>query len=217
MTITRISLGPVNSYLLRTETGAYLIDSGPAESRKMLIDGIIAAGQDPKALRMLILTHGHSDHAGNAAWFQREYGISVAIHKKEAPYVEAASTEIPPGTSLLTQIVGRIFALLTSKSSWEGFKPNHLLDSVESLHAFGLEAKLMEFPGHTPGSIGLLLPDGELIAGDLVTNYRRAGLGMFACDVARMKQDIRSLETLGVRRIHPGHGSPFRVEQLKGI
>lgn len=217
MKITRISLGPVNCYLVRSGTDAILIDSGNAESRDRLMQGLRAVGQPPEDIRLLVLTHGHSDHAGNAAWLRREYKIPVAIHAKDAAYVEKASNEIPPGTSFLARAIGVLLTRLGSRNGWEGFRPDHLLESDASLASLGLEAQLMEFPGHTPGSIGLLLPEGQLIAGDLVSNLRKPGLGMFAADVQRMRVDIRALEDRGVRTIYPGHGAPFPVEQVKGI
>lgn len=217
MSIKRISLGPVNCYLIRTDAGLFLIDSGTAGSGEQLIRGIAEAGEDIGAVRLIIITHGHSDHAGGVAYLKRKYGIPVAIHQKDAAYVQNASNAIPPGTSVLTRMIGSLIALASRKSTWEGFDPDQILNGTTNMNDFGLDAKLLEFSGHTPGSIGLLFPNGDLIAGDLVTNFRKPGLGMFATDVDRMKQDIKGLQALGVKRIFPGHGRPFEAEQLQRL
>lgn len=217
MPIKRISLGPVNCYLITTAAGLFLIDSGTTGSGEQLIRGIAEAGEDIGAVKLIILTHGHSDHAGGAAYLKQKYGMPVAIHQNDAAYVQNASNAIPPGTSALANIIGGLMAFASRKSTWEGFNPDHILNGTTNMNDFGLDAKLLEFPGHTPGSIGLLLPNGDLIAGDLVTNFRKPGLGMFATDIDRMKQDIGGLQALGVKRIFPGHGRPFEAELIKGI
>lgn len=209
MPIKRISLGMVNCYLITTDGGLFLIDSGTAGSSEQLIRGTAEAGEDIGAVTLIILTHGHSDHAGGVAYLKRKYGIPVAIHHKDAAYVQNASNDIPSGTSILASIIGSLMALFSRKNTWEGFTPDHILSGETDMNSFGLDAKLVEFPGHTPGSIGLLFPNGDLIAGDLVTNFRKPGLGMFATDIGRMKQDIGDLQAMGVKRIFPGHGRPF--------
>lgn len=215
--IKRISLGMVNCYLIKTDGGLILIDSGTAGSGEQLTRGIAEAGEDIGAVRLMIITHGHADHAGGVAYLKRQYGIPVAIHEKDAEYVQNGSNAIPPGTSTLANIIGSLMVFANRKSTWEGFNPDHLLNGISNMMDFGLDAKLLEFPGHTPGSIGLLLPNGDLIAGDLVSNLRKPGLGMFAADVDRMRADIGGLQAMGVKRVFPGHGSPFEAELLSEI
>lgn len=36
------------------------------------------------------------------------------------------------------------------------------------LNEFGVDATIMETPGHTPGSVSVFLPDGDAIVGDLL-------------------------------------------------
>ncbi len=215
MSITYISMGPVNCYLVHTKTGPILVDSGTPGTGPELAGALQAVGTDLSEIRLLLLTHGHYDHAGNAAWLQREHGIPVAIHEQEVDFVRTASMKVPQGTSLLARTIGCIFTLTRIKSSWEGFEPEIVLNSHTDLRAYGLDAGLIEFPGHTFGSIGLLFPNGDLISGDLVSNMRKPGLGMFGRDKEQMKRDIKGLKSLGVRVVYPGHGRPFGIESLK--
>lgn len=215
MNVTKIALGAVNCYLIRTKAGLFLVDSGVNGTVHQLLSAIKEAGEDPKYIKLLILTHGHSDHAGNAAWLQREYEIPVAVHRLEAEYVRSASNEVPRGTSWLARLIGLLFKVLAGKREWEGFEPDHLLDGETDLDAYGLDAQLLEFPGHTAGSIGVLFSNGDLIAGDLVANLRKPSVAMFAQDLQRMKADIRGLKARGVKMLYPGHGNPFPVTALK--
>lgn len=81
MLIKRIPLGPVNCYLISTDQGTFLVDSGVAASGEQLIRGITEAGEDPHAIKLIILTHGHSDHAGGEANIKEKFGIPVAVHQ----------------------------------------------------------------------------------------------------------------------------------------
>ena len=60
-----------NVFLLRSENGNWLIDCGHALERLLLRTELRRAGIRPGELRGVLLTHRHSDHAGNAAWLSQ--------------------------------------------------------------------------------------------------------------------------------------------------
>lgn len=65
-------------YALTTPAGIMLIDSGYAnEVETVLITQMKAVGLDPAQVKTIILTHGHGDHFGGAAYFQDHYGAHV--------------------------------------------------------------------------------------------------------------------------------------------
>ena len=41
-------------------------------------------------LRLIVLTHGDYDHAGNAAYLREKYGSKVAMHRDDSGRVERA-------------------------------------------------------------------------------------------------------------------------------
>ena len=91
--VSRIDLGFVNAYLLRGASGHVLVDCGLAMQWETLKGKLEAAGCPPAELKLLFLTHGDQDHAGNAARLQREFGVAVAAHRAEA---EILRTGMPP-------------------------------------------------------------------------------------------------------------------------
>lgn len=54
---------------------------------------------------LLILTHGHYDHIGHAAFIQKHYGVPIAIHKADMPKVVLGKMEFPKAKSILGNII----------------------------------------------------------------------------------------------------------------
>ena len=65
-------LGSVNCYLIKTNTGHILIDTGCSNKRTDLEKELEGAGCQPSNLKLIVLTHGDFDHAGNAAYLRKK-------------------------------------------------------------------------------------------------------------------------------------------------
>ncbi|HWR70506.1 MAG TPA: MBL fold metallo-hydrolase, partial [Dehalococcoidia bacterium] len=59
-------IGRVNCYLIETDSGFVLIDTGASNRRKDIEKELESAGCKPGDLKLIILTHGDFDHMGNA-------------------------------------------------------------------------------------------------------------------------------------------------------
>lgn len=85
--ILRLGGHLVSAHLLVDETELTLIDTGlwgvPAELRRV----IKSLGRSPEALRNIVLTHGHLDHAGGAAEIQAWSGARVWLHPADQEHV----------------------------------------------------------------------------------------------------------------------------------
>ncbi len=71
-------------HLIDTGDGLILIDSGFLGAEHLLVDSIWRAGFDPKDIRIILHTHGHSDHFGASEEFRRMYGCKLAISRIDA-------------------------------------------------------------------------------------------------------------------------------------
>ena len=83
-----LRMGSVNCYLIETEAGYLLIDTGASSSRLQLAREIDEAGCEPGRLKLILLTHGDFDHSGNAAYLRIGFGGKIAMHHDDLEMVE---------------------------------------------------------------------------------------------------------------------------------
>src|SRR5947199_268678 len=97
-------VGPVNAYLLRGDP-LTLVDTGPktVEAQTALERGVAAAGARLKDIRRILLTHGHTDHAGNAAWVAQRSGAPVHVHEGDRAKVSGRRWVLEHVKTFLTQ------------------------------------------------------------------------------------------------------------------
>jgi len=69
----------VGSYLLVTSDGLILIDSLHGPYVETSAEGIRALGFDPADVRYVLGTHGHFDHVGGHAYYQKNFGSRVGM------------------------------------------------------------------------------------------------------------------------------------------
>ena len=106
---------------------------------------------------------------------------------------------------------------LTQKTleEFEPFQPDLLLTNGMRLVEYGIDGEILHLPGHTYGSIGLLLSDGSLIAGDTLANYGKPSAAVNALDFNKMYKSIETLRSKSIQKVFPGHGNPFHFNELK--
>jgi glyoxylase-like metal-dependent hydrolase (beta-lactamase superfamily II) len=66
----------VNAYLVEADV-LTLVDTGTPGGAGKVLAAVRSAGHDPRDVGRILLTHRHSDHAGNAAELARETGAAV--------------------------------------------------------------------------------------------------------------------------------------------
>ena len=102
-------LGSVNCYLIETDTGYILIDTGSSNKRTDLEKELESAGCQPGYLKLIVLTHGDFDHTGNAAYLRKKFGTTIAMHRSESEVVESGDMMLSrKGRHILTRIIFRI-------------------------------------------------------------------------------------------------------------
>lgn len=208
--LTAINLKGVNCYLLKTKNGFVLIDTGFKSKRDMLEKELAKAGCKPGDLKLIILTHGDSDHADNAVYLREKYGAKIAMHEDDAGMVENGDMgwnrkAKADHMSLLFKIMSRFM----KPGKFATFKPDLLIDESFDLSAYGLDAKILYLPGHSKGSIGVLTAAGELFCGDLLYNFLGRVNSQFIDDLAAFNASIDKVRKLNVRTVYPGHGKLF--------
>lgn len=87
------------------------------------------------------------------------------------------------------------------------------------LKDYGISGRIIYTPGHTLGSVSVLLDSGDAFVGDLAMNKFPLRLGprlpTVAEDRGKVKESWRKLLDLGVTTVYPAHGKPFSPEVIK--
>ncbi len=213
-----ISLGMVNCFVLQGEQ-TILIDAGVAGQMNRFMAGLKAAGLKPDDLDLLLFTHGHMDHTGLAEEILAHSHAQTACHALERDYLESGKSPQPRGTN----VAGKFVAALMKFVPQSGVSPIKvdivLGDDDFSLADYGIPGRVIYTPGHTRGSVSILLDAGEAIIGDLAMNAmtfrRKPGLPIFAEDIGLVKESWQKLLDAGAKTIYPSHGSPFSAEVFR--
>jgi glyoxylase-like metal-dependent hydrolase (beta-lactamase superfamily II) len=87
------------------------------------------------------------------------------------------------------------------------------------LQEYGIPGSILHTPGHTAGSVSVLLDSGEAFVGDLAMNRFplrvSPGLPIFAEDSAAVIESWRLLLKQGARTVYPAHGKPFAAAVMR--
>lgn len=208
-------MGNVNCYLLRTEAGYFLIDTGSASARKQLLKELANAGCIPGSLRLVMLTHGDFDHTGNAAFLRSSFGTRLAMHRADSGMGE--SGDMFENRKKPNAVIRSLIPFFTGFGKSEHFTPDLLLDDGYDLPPLGLDAKVLSLPGHSKGSIGILTAEGDLFCGDLFENTKGPALNSLMDDPEAASVSLAVLRSYRIRFVYPGHGEPFAMEDLAKI
>ena len=203
-------LGSVNCYLIETNTGYILIDTGGSNKRTGIEKGLDSAGCRPGNLKLIILTHGDFDHTGNAAYLRRKFGTKTVMHHDDSGIVEHGNMSWNRKKSNI--LIKIIVPILSGFGKSERFKPDLYIGDGDDLSEYGFEARVLHIPGHSKGSIGILTSDGDLFCGDLFENRDKPGLNSIMDDLAAANASIEKLKKLSIKTVYPGHGQPFPME-----
>jgi len=209
----------VPCYLVKIRDGFIMIDTGDASDLVNLVKAIDHAGVTPENLKLVILTHGDFDHAGNAAYLQKKYAVKIAMHINDLGMVEHGDQGWNrKAKSDRTSFFGRVIIFISSHLSksvqFESIKPDILLVDAQDLSEYGFEAKVIHLPGHSKGSIGILTVEGNLFCGDLLMNMFKPDLHFMIDDLVDFNDSIVKLKKLNIKMVYPGYGKPFPLEQF---
>jgi len=213
----------LNIYLLRSENGWILIDTGfgiPGIFDE-LAAGFAHAGIAPAELRSILLTHVHPDHSGNAPRLAELSGASLRLHAAD---IRLLDWVLQPGSA---ERMGR--HMLDA-----GVEPEKVAESMEACtRLFSLfpplpgvmplrdgetiptllgPLEVLHTPGHSPGHVSFYLRERNvLLAGDTVLEgiFPNVGIAEGHDCFAEFLATLDRLEELPEPRILPSHGLPF--------
>lgn len=208
-----------NCYVIEAADGVHLVDPGWADpgSRAALVAGLAAAGHSLADIRSIVVTHSHLDHLGLAITLRSE-GIGPLVVARREQSSLASPSRISADDATLDRWgvppEERAELPRPAEEPAESIAPDVLLDDGDRLDIPGFDIRALVTPGHTAGSLCLLV-DGRLaLTGDTVLPGINPGLGLggFADDddpIGAALDSLDRLVALGELDVAPGHGEPF--------
>jgi glyoxylase-like metal-dependent hydrolase (beta-lactamase superfamily II) len=211
----RVNLSIANMYILRGRR-TVLVDTGTAGTADRALRALAGHGVRPDEVSLILLTHAHSDHAGGARALREAFNAPVAVHRADADMARRGDNGrlIPIGLEarFSQRFVDRPFPPL---------EPDIIFDDDFDPGPFGLDATVIPTPGHSPGSVSLLLPGGEAIVGDILRGGIMGGALLsgrpsapyFLYDLADrsvLVDSVRRVLDAGATILYTGHGGPLK-------
>ena len=119
--IVPLPLSVSNAYLLLGDRPV-LVDAGRPGEEKRLLDALHQHGIGPSDLALVVLTHGHTDHAGSVNAVARA-GVPIAIGAGDAGLLERGTNEQLP----ITGFPGRVLRPVITRMTFAGASPQVLV------------------------------------------------------------------------------------------
>lgn len=215
--ITRLRLGYVSAFIIEGNSGYILVDTGLYGSLRSIIKQLKALSIEPSMIHLIILTHNHSDHVGSVVKMVELTGAKVLMHGLE---YEAMCTG-DDGVIGITRM-GKLMAAPMHRATMKRtlsvpFELDIEMRDSFDLSGYGVKGWLYHTPGHTKGSISVLLDNGDAIIADslmAMMPWDKPGKPIVGYDMPRTSKSMQELIQRGAKRFYLSHGKVYDVEQI---
>jgi hydroxyacylglutathione hydrolase len=215
--VISIPMGNSNSYLIVSAGRGVLVDAGCPGKIKNIQTALEQNNLIFQNIVLVILTHTHYDHTGCLAEIKKRSGAKVLVHASEKGCLEKGITPFPRGTVWFSKMISGIGnSLMASKSKYQPVNPDLVVGSEYDLGTYLPGAKVISTPGHTTGSISLVIGNEAAFVGDTLFNVMPWSVfPPFANDIPELLKSWQRLIDTGCRTFFPGHGKPITLQKLK--
>ena len=210
--IHQIVIGFTNCFLVQQGDLLILVDSGRSKSIEKYITELKFLINGKPTIDYLILTHTHFDHCTHAALFAKLFSPEVIVHRKEAGFLSNGFKPLPGGTlwfiDKLTALGNKYSA---HKYTYAPLTADILIDDEYEFSENDLKIKIISTPGHTIGSISVIIDDEIALVGDAMTGHLKFTIfPPFADDTVNLVKSWGKLLETDCQIFIPGHGGEVK-------
>ncbi|MCX6049733.1 MAG: MBL fold metallo-hydrolase [Chloroflexi bacterium] len=201
-----ISLGAVNLFLLESDDGWALIDTGFPNKADQILKAVQELGKQPTDIRHIIVTHAHPDHIGNLAALKRATNATTYSHPADTAIARAGGNFRPltPAPGFINGLMFRIF--IRPVGPLEGTEIDQEIGEGDLLPIAG-GLTVLHTPGHCAGHLSFFWPRQQLLfVGDACSNLPRLGWSLGYENIQVGQQSLARLAKLDFDLACFGHG-----------
>jgi len=215
--VIRLNNFRCNCYFIVKENNAILVDTSIRAERSIIEKAMKKVGIDKPVV--IVLTHNHFDHAGNVEFFRRKYNCDVIIHEKDYEGLRKGYTDLPDGINQPFKSATRFINSRKIILPFQKFPPCPKAIPVSDgviLKKYGINARILSTPGHTDGSISIIVDEEIALVGDcMVRSVNGEIFPPFAKHPDEVTRSWIKLINTGCRFFLPAHGNENSSEYVR--
>lgn len=204
--VNLINCDNTNCYVIRGTDGDILVDTGIPKYRDE-----IETWLHNYNVKLIVLTHGHNDHIGNAAYFSELYDAPIAMCNDDMMLADNNLCRHFYSVGAVGKAVAALSKKIMSQKAEVFAVSIFLEDGMELGKEFGAECKAVKLDGHTKGSFGFL-SGTDLYIGDAAVNFISPAFPPICESPKAARNTLNKIRTLKAERIFFGHGVPIETK-----
>ena len=233
--IEKIKIGLNNLYLFKNKNDEYLLlDTGINVKNKEILKKLIQKIGDIKKIKVIVLSHSHSDHVGNLKMLIDEIGdVRVIAHRNSENILETGKSVIPNGFYPFTEKISKklkskknfsknIFSKLKKTDMEKVIFIDFLQKEKILLSEYGFgNMEIIETKGHSNDSVSVAVFDEKnnkkyLFCGDLIQNlcFKFPLIPLFGENKEELIESWKKIVLNGYDKIFPATGKEVTARDL---
>ena len=149
------------------------------------------------------------DKAENAEELSKYFSIPVAYIELDDNIFDDYRSQPLKSYGIVGFVVLKMSLKVLKETKVTRPENRFFLKEGDTLEDYGFpDIKVIELPGHSRGSIGLVVSDDALLVGDALDNWIKPGVGHLYTDIEALKKTAEKIRSYGKRTYYFGHGKP---------
>jgi glyoxylase-like metal-dependent hydrolase (beta-lactamase superfamily II) len=190
-----------------------LVDTGMNISRERYLNIFKKLSIDPKEIKLIVITHGHTDHFAGIHILKQLTKADILCHRKAEEPLRTGINKDLKARNWVGKLGKSLFNM--NLKEYVPVKASILIEDDYDLSTYGISGKVICTPGHTDCSISVILQSKVLLSGDLIVgSSHNPALSPFASSEEELIQSLKKIICMDVEYNYCGHGGPHQRKDI---